>query len=244
MEELSKKLRERRKELGYDLEDVVEKTKLHPSVIRALETGQFHKISHVYLKGFIKIYAEFLGVDISDELERVIPTKASSMPVSEPRKVSPKKRDLPIVGTGSYFKKNVVFAAVIAVSFVIIFILIFSILRLVHDKGTSLESKPVVKEHTKTATELKVNAEEILVSFKIKRDCFIVVKRDGKVVFEGILKRGVIETWQANKELEFKINDGSSVEVEVNGRRLPPLTKIHKPIKSLKITAKGISIIK
>ncbi len=244
MEELSKKLRERRKELGYDLEDVVEKTKLHPSVIKALETGQFHKINHVYLKGFIKIYAEFLGVDISGELEKVIPAKESSVLVSKPRKVSSKKRGAPVFDISPYFKKNVVFIAVIAVSFVIIFILIFSILRLVHNKKVYLKSKPVVKERIKTATALKVNSEEILVSFKIKRDCFVVVKRDGKVVFEGILRKGVIESWQANKELEFKINDGSSVEVEVNGRRLPPLTKIHKPIKSLKITAKGISIIK
>ena len=70
------------------------------------------------------------------------------------------------------------------------------------------------------------------------------VKLDGRIVFEGVLKKGSLESWQATEELEFKISDGSSVDVEVNGKLLPPLSKIRKSIKSLRITTKGISIDK
>ncbi len=245
MEELSKRLRERRKELGYDLREVVEETKLHPSVIKSLESGQFHKINPVYLKGFIKIYATFLGIDVSKELKKLTPPKETSVASHLNKKVSSKNK-IKVSNFNFPFniKKNIVFMGIIGFAFIIIFILLFSIIRLLHEKIVFSKNKSLQTKKIQQISNLESKSGEILVSFKVKRDCFIEVEQDGRVVFEGVLKRGAVESWQANKELEFRINDGSSVEVEVNGKLLPPLTKIHKPIRSLKVTTKGISIVK
>ncbi|MBN2483125.1 MAG: DUF4115 domain-containing protein [Candidatus Omnitrophica bacterium] len=89
-----------------------------------------------------------------------------------------------------------------------------------------------------------VKKEELSVTLTAKRDCFVKVKREGTVIFEGILRKGAVENWQAKKELEFKLSDGTAIDVEVNGQILPALTKIKKPIKSLKITPTGIFVDK
>jgi cytoskeleton protein RodZ len=65
-EEVSSKLKARRQELGYSVEEVVEKTKLYPSVIRDLEEGNLSNINSAYLKGFIRIYASFLGLNAAE----------------------------------------------------------------------------------------------------------------------------------------------------------------------------------
>jgi len=87
------------------------------------------------------------------------------------------------------------------------------------------------------------SSDKVEVTFRIKKDCFVKVKTDGDLIFEGVLKKGMVESWEA-KELEFWISDGSAVAVEVNGKLLPPLTRLSKPIKSLKIKKGSISVIK
>ncbi len=71
IEELCAKLQQKRNELGLTLEEVVEKTKLYPSVIRDIEACNLGNINKAYLKGYIKIYASFLSVDVEDALGKI-----------------------------------------------------------------------------------------------------------------------------------------------------------------------------
>lgn len=47
IESLCKKIKEKRRELGYSIEEVVKKTKLHPSVIKDIENCNLDKITPV-----------------------------------------------------------------------------------------------------------------------------------------------------------------------------------------------------
>ncbi len=86
--------------------------------------------------------------------------------------------------------------------------------------------------------------KDITVSLTAKKKCFIRVVVDGKLLFEGALSQGAVESWKGTKKIEFKISDGSAVYLEVNGKPLPSLTSIRKSIKSLVITPSGISVDK
>jgi len=57
IKELCNRLKEKRKELGYSIEYVVEKTKLHPLMIKDIEEGNLGNENPAYIRGFIKIYA-------------------------------------------------------------------------------------------------------------------------------------------------------------------------------------------
>lgn len=53
-----------RTRLGYSLEEVASRTRLHVNVLRHLESGRFDKLpSLAYTRGFLRIYARELGLD-------------------------------------------------------------------------------------------------------------------------------------------------------------------------------------
>jgi len=269
-EAIARQLRTKRKELDYTIEEVVEKTKLAPSVVKALESGQWGELNQTYLKGFLKIYCSFLGIPFSsemlkpssslqeDKIEKQLVSQVSAgedksaekeektSGQREPTKEYPKTRILK-----SRFALPSPRVLAVLAGIAVLFLLMRSCScgngRTAEDKAaapTQIKS-PSRPAPVKKIAPVPVEKKDVLeVSLTVKNDCFLKVKQEGNVVFEGVLKRGVSETWTAKKELEFKISDGTAVEVEVNGKVLPPLTKIRKPIKSLKITPQGISVDK
>jgi len=76
METVGAKLKKIRQEKGLSIEEVQKKTKIHPNILKAIEEDNFINLSPVYVKGFLKIYCKYLGIDPSQfiveysELER------------------------------------------------------------------------------------------------------------------------------------------------------------------------------
>lgn len=62
------RLKKIRQERGLSLEDIQKKTKVHLNVLRAIEGDSLSNLSPIYLKGFIKIYCNFLGLDLKEYL--------------------------------------------------------------------------------------------------------------------------------------------------------------------------------
>jgi cytoskeletal protein RodZ len=66
-ESVGKKLSKARLKRGLSLDEAAHATKLRPDKIVALENDDYSSFaSNVYAKGFLQIYARFLGVDVSD----------------------------------------------------------------------------------------------------------------------------------------------------------------------------------
>jgi cytoskeletal protein RodZ len=67
-------LKEARESKGLSLITVHESTKIPLDVLKAIEEGySVRTVSSFYLKGFIKMYAEYLGIDVANVLDRPIP---------------------------------------------------------------------------------------------------------------------------------------------------------------------------
>lgn len=288
--ELCFKLREKREKLGLTIEGVVEKTKLHPGAIHDIEEGKLANISPAYLKGFIKIYANFLGVEIGNSLDEL---PSANSPVKSVKNISSSlatpKKEPQTSSDNINFVFPILKVSVLIIIFFIgilgIFLGIKNISTKVKDKKnvtsrqekhksvktSTVKSKPAIKETTKSLparsapVKSQVNEplsfkpkeiispknippvlpnQEITVGATAKKNCFIRVKVDGRVLSEGVLKKGAVETWKGKKMIEFRINDGSAVYLEVNGVPLPQLTSLKKPIKSLQITPTEISVDK
>jgi len=87
---------------GIRLEEVHKKTKIHINILKAIEGDGLTNLNPVYLKGFIKIYCNFLGVDpkeysLEPPKERkpqpepsVVPAKEKGKPQQKPK---PKPKD-------------------------------------------------------------------------------------------------------------------------------------------------------
>ena len=247
IEELCKKIKEKRAELGHDIEYTVEKTKLHPAVIRDIEDGNFGKVNPIYIKGFIKIYANFLGIDIGNALDEIGPPKQQIKKDNIFKKVEGKAVFNRIVQAIKKVSAETKRKISIVVLVIVAIFAIFNIGKFIVNKVSQFfkqKPKVVKKENESQAPLAVVVADELSVSLTTQRKCFIRAKVDGEILFEGVLDAGVIENWKGQEEIELKISDGSAVYLEVNGRAIPPLTSMRKPIKSLKITPSGISVDK
>jgi len=248
IKEICSKLKEKRKESGYDIEYVVEKTKLYPSVIKDIEECNLTNMSATYLKGFIKIYAAFLGVELGnvlDEIDSITPKR--KIPVKSLKRESSNFM-LAVFQRVKKIPPEVRRKAITIALICILFIGFVNFTRfLIKNIVTKIKSmkQASVEEKVPVKTEIiPKNLDEIEVSLTAKKKCFLRVTVDGKLLFEGILQKGAVESWQGDKEIEFKISDGSAVYIEVNGKPLPKITSIRTQIKSLKITPSGISVDK
>jgi len=251
IKELCNKLKEKRKELGYSIEYAVEKTKLHPSMIRDIEEGNLANENPTYIRGFIKIYAALLKVDLGSSLEEI----GAPKPVVRKREPKVRKIDGSIIFnrissivrkiSPEVRKKIILVLAGIALLWVFFIVSSFVVGKITKFFTAPAKSTQEVgkEKGLKTATAL-LEGEELVAILTAKKNCFLRVVVDGDLLFEGVLKKGARETWRGDKEIELKIRDGSAITLEVNGRSIPTLTSLRKPIKSLKITPSGIVVDK
>jgi len=251
IKELCNKLKEKRKELGYSIGYVVEKIKLHPSMIKDIEEGNLANENPIYIRGFIKIYAAFLKVDLGSSLEEIgapkprVRKKESRIRKingsiifnrigSMVKKISPETR-----------KKIIIILAGIALLWAFFSVSSFVVGKIVKFfTAPKKNTQEVHKEEKSEAAAVLPESEKLVATLTAKKNCFLRVVVDGNLLFEGVLKKGARETWQGDKEIELKIRDGSAIALEVNGRSIPTLTSLRKPIKSLKITPSGIVVDK
>ncbi len=82
MESPGKRLKEVRLKKGLSLEEAHKKTKINLNILKAIEEDNLANLSPVYLKGFLKIYCNFLGVDPKDYMPgyRQAPQQAAPPP--------------------------------------------------------------------------------------------------------------------------------------------------------------------
>jgi cytoskeletal protein RodZ len=80
---LGQQLRAAREQKGVGIEQAAEATKVKGDILRALEADDYSGMpAPVYSKGFLKIYAQYLGLDVQKVREQF--EQASGMPSSAP----------------------------------------------------------------------------------------------------------------------------------------------------------------
>lgn len=69
LREIGAMLREERERRGLALEEIAQQTRISLSSLQGIESGMSELLPHpVYTKGFIKVYAQFLGMDLGEAL--------------------------------------------------------------------------------------------------------------------------------------------------------------------------------
>lgn len=264
MESSGARLKRIRLEKGLSLEDVQKKTKMHLNVLNAIEGDSISDLSPIYLRSFIKLYCNFLGVDPKDYLSEV---KQASVVKPSVKQAPAKHADsgkessilknvsqtLGTLGKNKANKKIIIYV----LSAIVLSIGLFNCGKWITAKRSQKQvAAPVVAERkTKpvktTAVSAKATQEikyqkESLQGIKlviIARDnCFVSTKVDGRTVFQRILEKGRSKTWQANKKIELSLGNAGAVELQINGQRFPSLGKKNQALKGIVITGQGMNI--
>ncbi len=244
LHEVSKILREKRKSQNLSLEEVSKKTKIHLNILKKIEESKFSEIHPTYLKGFIKIYADFLKIPSQELIEKLgldkdkltPPLKEKSFKVSILKK-APKIKMIKM-------KKIFKFVGIVAIFILMVFSLkrfYYQIKRLAHSKKLQ-KQKVSQKLPTKLHPTKKSKKDQLEVVIRAKRDVYLQVKVDGETVFREILIKGFSESWKAKKEVKLWIGDAGALDIEVNGKLLPRLGKNGEVLREVIITPDSIRI--
>jgi len=263
MESIGAKLKKIRLEKGLSLEDVHKKVKIHLNLLKAIEEGSPVDLSPVYLKGFIKIYAKFLGVDFCQE-PSAAQTKAA---VKEARPVSFIQSASSRMGPLGPWRNTRLYLAVIFA--VISLLIIFSLGKLIAFKRSVRAAQKNIKllqeapahpprraqsaqpQKTRVSgvipaaqiiTANSSNAVGVRLTINAREDCWIKVKSDGKLLYHGVLKKGRPDSWIAKEKINLSLGNAGVVELNVNGQPVLSLGRKGQVIKDIVITRGGLSV--
>lgn len=87
-------------------------------------------------------------------------------------------------------------------------------------------------------------ANKVQVVLRAKRDSWIQVKADDKVVFAMTMQKGTMEAWSAKEKIEVSGRNLGEFQWEINGKELAALGSAERRAKRVLITKDGLSVKK
>ena len=251
MESPGARIKKIRLEKGISLEEVQKKTKIHLDILKSLEDDSLINLNPVYIKGFLKIYSKLLGVDPHGyilnykepqyALDSILKVKEN--PASFLEKISAKFSVLKIVKLKMVFKV------------ILIAMVIFGLFKLgnfiahkhvASGKKTKLVAAAVGVPEKKIAPVVNLkriqNLSPIRLGIRAKENCWVRLKADGRMVFQGVLKRGRSENWEAKEKIELSLGNAGAVDLEINGKLIPSLGRKGQVLNNVSVTREGLNI--
>jgi hypothetical protein len=230
--EIGNSLREARLRQNLELTEAELATKIRGKYLRALEEEQFDVLpAETYVKGFLRTYAEWLGLDgqlYVDEYNSRYVTGEDELPYRprRSRATSVRRRS---------DSKGVVYAlAGIAV--------VTALVIVAWRFGGSDERQTIPNlGGAQASTTRKVPAPSIVLR-AVRGDSLVTVRTGsarGKQVFQGTIERGRAEHF-TSKRLWVSARPPANLRVTINGKRAP--VPRGGTAQDLIVTAKGVSV--
>lgn len=250
MEPIGSQLKQAREAKGISIEQAQKDTRIHANILKALEEDRIKEISSgsIYIKSFIKKYADYLGLDGASLAEEYF-------------KGHPKSAEQILILRGESVPFRFPIKRLVSIGVTILIIVFgFRLLVLVGvNAKAKLKSRPNVakkvdikqsKQLPKVASsETKIplaapiqKGQSLILAIKTNNDVWLKVISDGIVIYENILKRGSQESWRAAQSLEISTGRAEALNAELNGTKLGPLGK--GVVKGILITKDGVKLPK
>ncbi|MDS3859405.1 DUF4115 domain-containing protein [Thermosynechococcaceae cyanobacterium BACA0444] len=222
--EIGAYLQQVRQEKSLSLEAVAAKTMIRQSILEAIEAGQSEYLPEpVYTQGFIRRFAETLGLD-GQAIAQQFPAHTLSPMVEQPQ--AHKKLALPS------FQFRPIHLYLLYVVLVVGAIAALSYLLKpasgpngVRPQASPTPAAPASPQNSPASPSPVAasptpspspQAEPIKVGVNITQDAWLEVLADGEVVYEGILVSGDNKTWTAKEKIVLRTGNAGAVMVSFN----------------------------
>jgi hypothetical protein len=235
--EIGNSLREARLRQTLDFPEIEQATKIRGKYLRALEDEQFDVLpAQTYVKGFLRSYAEYLGLDgqlYVDEYNSRFVVGEEESP-ARPRRVAPAPSP-----RGVQVQSRVVLLTLLGIASVTALVIVAWTRGEPQKKepvglGSTATQKPAVSPTPQTTT----NAVRLIVTAK-RGTCWLEVhsgSATGRILFQGTLERTQKKLFTGRK-LWITLDRPENLGTILNGRtRLLP----GGGVKTLIVTSRGI----
>jgi|GEM_PF-739596 len=258
--EIGQILKEARQKKGFNLDGVYKATRIQPRVVDLLEKGRADEaLSRIYTISFLKKYAFFLDLDgnaLAADYKSFYTDKEKQVLILDGERFT----------AGVETQKWMIFSVTAAVALLSIFFILFLGIKLraahrsARDSGAKSvaiaakpkskpkpgpkakpESKPVSGPAIKTESVFPIpNNKPIRLILEGTDDVWMKVKKDGKRVFEGTLRKNEKKEVSAKNQIELWTGRAEALKFSINGRSIGKIGKGN--IKNIKITRSGLNI--
>jgi cytoskeletal protein RodZ len=217
--DIGSSLRDARMRQELDFDELEERTKIRPKYLRALEDEQFDILpAPTYVKGFLRSYAEALGLDgqpFVDEYNSRFAVGGDDEPVVVRTRRMPAQRGDRHAARGSRIT-IVALAAIAIVAALVIAAWTFGAEREAvppglaqNDRGTTTAVGPSARRAT-----LSVRAVDGASWMEVREGSVT-----GRLLYSGTLERSQRKTFQGRK-LQLALAEPDNVAVRLNGNRV------------------------
>lgn len=245
MESIGARLKKARESKGISIEKASTDTKIQKKILIALEEDNAAEfLNSFYIKNFLKSYALYLGLDSASVIKEYSDRGLTpqSMPVMQAKKEAP------------YFPYKKGFNFLIAAAAVIAFIVLcsFALKAGCMKKGKTVKSKPKAAPRPIKKKEMPVSRSTdkisipkdtpLKLSVTAKKNTWMMIKLDGKTIFQNVLTAGQTEEWVANEAIQMWVGDAGGVYLVLNGYKIGSPGKQGEVIKEVVFTRQGMKI--
>ncbi|NER49130.1 MAG: helix-turn-helix domain-containing protein [Symploca sp. SIO1A3] len=225
LEEMGSRLHQLRTQKSISLEEVAQKTRIQARLLRAIEEADLDQLPEpVYIKGFIKRFADALGLDGTEF--------ASSFPTGEGIKlIRPSWRHMRAAQLRPLHLYLLYICLVIGAVNGLSYFVKRSAIQAIQPINVreQIDQLPVPKNGQQTEQKQKIEPNKaanvsqqsqavkpVQVNVSLKAESWIRVVVDGKTEFEGVLPEGTQRTWVAKEKLSVRAGNAGGVEVAYN----------------------------
>lgn len=223
-------LRHTREENQQSLEDVAARTMIQARMLKAIEEGKLHQLPEpVYVQGFIRRYAEALGLD-GVEFADAFPAERSLTLSQSSWKDSPAAQLRPLHLYIAYVA--LIMASVSLLSYIVGQSATSTETANVRTSptGQTTTSAPAAGNRSPVTVTEKLAAntrpsptrpavpdEPVRVDVKLTAQSWLEVEADGEVKLAEVLPEGTERTWTADKQVRVRAGNAGGVLIAHNG---------------------------
>ena len=230
MFEIGTSLREARLRQGIELPRVEADTKVRAKYLRALEEERFEVLpAETYVKGFLRTYAEYLGLDgqlyVDEFNSRFARAEDPFVPPSTPQRIRPRRMESNFI--------IVALAGIVAVTILVVVAwrvgsdetsspgALIGTQPIGESPATTSETTPPPAPPSPPAADPKARLAKLVLSARTG-DCWVQVRAGsvrGRLIYEGTIQQGQTQRFARWKRLWLELGAPSNLSARLNGRQ-------------------------
>ncbi len=222
-----------RVENSLSLEEVAAQTMIQARMLKAIEEGKLHHLPEpVYVQGFIRRYAEALGLDGS-EFAEAFPAQRSLQVAQSSWKNSPAAQLRPLHLYIAYVA--LIMASVSLLSYVVgrsansansVRPQVSQAIAPTGGSASSSSTAPGLAARVQPSVSPSASPPQtkpVQVDIKLTAQSWLEIEVDGEVKLAEVLQEGAERSWTADKQIRVRAGNAGGVQVAPNGGKAAPM---------------------
>lgn len=212
-----------RKKRGLDYNDVERAIGIRALYVQALEEGHYEVLpGEVYVKGFMRNYGNFLGLDGAGLVQAYLSAKSPIEPQAVIQHPQTKSATQQVTGNRKLIVAAMAFLILVAAGGGLYMWKKGQRDPVVRPVAVAQTEKVVAPSPTQAIPAaipaVTVTGRAVVVTAKFTDRCWTSAIADGKTVYEGIPKIGETLSWEADRQIIVNLGNAAAADISLNGQ--------------------------